>query len=119
MTNIVSPFVADIMLWLMYIAVAAAIGVTLLSVAKTLRLRTKDDEIINGVPQTRIAWTVAGAFVACLVVTFLLGSSAPLVSNGQRFTDVFWLKVVDMFIYTSIILIIGCFVGVIVSRFRS
>jgi hypothetical protein len=29
------------------------------------------------------------------------------------------LRVADMFIYTSIILIIGCFVSAIVSRFRS
>ena len=117
--NIVSPLFADIMLWLMYIAVAAALAVTGLSVLKTLRQRTKDDEIINGVHQTRIAWTVAGIFLAILAVTFLLGSSAPLVTNGQLYTNTFWLKVTDMFIYTSIILIIGCFAGVIVSRFRS
>lgn len=41
MTPIVSPIVADIMLWLMYITLAVAIGVTLLSVVKRLRLRTK------------------------------------------------------------------------------
>ena len=103
--SLLSPFVADIMLWLMYIAVVAAIVVTLCSVAKTLRMRTKDDEIINGVPQTRIAWTT--------------GSSEPLMTNGTLFASKFWLKAVDMFIYTSIILIIGCLVGVIVSRFRS
>ena len=114
-----SPFVADLMLWLMYIAVFAAIVVTLASVVKTLRMRTKDDEVVNGVPQTRIAWTTAGCFVACLVVTYLLGSSEPLVTNGSRFTSQFWLKATDMFIYTTIILIIGCFVGVIVSRFRN
>ena len=117
--NIVSPFFAEIMLWLMYIAVAAALVVTGLSVLKTLRQRTKDDEIINGVPQTRIAWTVGGIFLAILAVTFLLGSSAPILTNGQLYTNTFWLKVTDMFIYTSIILIIGCFAGVIVSRFRS
>jgi len=116
---LVSPFLADLMLWLMYIALAAAIAVTALSVAKTLRQRTKDDEIINGVHQTRIAWTVAGAFLACLALTFLMGSSAPVRTNGQLFADTFWLKVTDMFIYTTIILIIGCFAGVIVSRFRS
>ena len=117
--NIVSPVFADIMLWLMYIAVAAALVVTGLSVLKTLRQRTKDDEIINGVPQTRIAWTVGFIFVAILAVTFLLGSSTPLITNGQWYTNTFWLKVTDMFIYTSIILILGCFAGVIVSRFRS
>ena len=117
--SFVSPFIADIMLWLMYIAVAVAIGVTLWSVVKTLRMRTKDDEVINGVPQTRIAWTTAFCFVVCLAVTWLLGSSEPLTINGTLFTSKFWLKAVDMFIYTSIILIIGCLAGVIVSRFRN
>ena len=117
--SFVSPFLADIMLWLMYIAVAAAIAVTLTSVVKTLRMRTKDDEIINGVPQTRIAWTTAGCFLVCLVVTYLLGSSEPLMTNGMLFANRIWLKATDMFIYTSLILIIGCLAGVIVSRFRS
>ena len=79
----------------------------------------KAGEIINGVPQTRIAWTTAGCFLVCLAVTYLLGSSEPLMTNGTLFASKFWLKAVDMFIYTSIILIIGCLVGVIVSRFRS
>ena len=113
--SLVSPFFADLMLWLMYFAVIAAIAVTIASVVKTLRMRTKDDEVVNGVPQARIAWTIA----FCFAVTWLLGSSRPLLTNGQLFTSTFWLKTTDMFIYTSIILIIGCFAGVIVSRFRS
>jgi hypothetical protein len=117
--SLVSPFFADLMLWLMYFAVIAAIAVTIASVVKTLRMRTKDDEVVNGVPQARIAWTTAFCFVVCLAVTWLLGSSRPLLTNGQLFTSTFWLKTTDMFIYTSIILIIGCFAGVIVSRFRS
>ena len=107
--SFVSPFFADLMLWLMYIAISVAIAVTGVSVVKTLRMRTKEDEVVNGVPQTRIAWTV----------TWLLGSSQPLITNGQLFTSTFWLKTTDMFIYTSVILIIGCFVGVIVNRFRN
>ena len=117
--SLVSPFFADLMLWLMYFAVIAAIAVTIASVVKTLRMRTKDDEVVNGVPQARIAWTTAFCFIVCLAVTWLIGSSRPLLTNGQLFTSTFWLKTTDMFIYTSIILIIGCFAGVIVRRFRS
>ena len=115
----VSPLVADIMLWLMYIAVAAALIVTVVSVVRTVRLRTKDDEVVNGVPRTRMAWIVVVAFLLCLVLTFLLGSSEPVRTNGKLFTDAFWLKATDMFIYTSLILIIGCFAGVVLSRFRN
>ena len=115
----VSPLVADIMLWLMYIAVVVAVVVTIVSVMRTLRLRTKDDEVVNGVPRTRLAWIVGVAFLLYLVLTFVLGSSEPVKTNGKLFTDTFCLKATDMFIYTSLILIIGCFAGVVLSRFRN
>jgi uncharacterized membrane protein len=115
----VSPLIADIMLWLMYIAIAVALIVTIVSMVQTVRLRTKDEEVVNGVPRTRMAWIVVVAFLLCLVLTFLLGSSEPVRTNGNLFTDAFWLKAADMFIYTSLILIIGCFAGVVLSRFRS
>jgi len=117
--NIVSPLFADIMLWLMYIVLTAALCVTAYSCYHTLRIRQKGDDIVNGVPAGKIGWCVAGGLIACLIVTFLLGSSAPLMVNGCPFTDVFWLKATDMFIFTSILLIIGCFASAIVSRFRS
>ena len=117
--SFVSPFIADIMLWLMYIAIVVAVIVTIVSMARTVRLRTKDEEVVNGVPRTRMAWIVIVAFLLCLVLTFLFGSSEPVKTNGELFTDTFWLKAADMFIYTSLILIIGCFVGVVLSRFRS
>ena len=97
--SLVSPFFADLMLGLMYLMLAFAIGVTAWSVWHTLRSRRKGD--------------------ACLVLTFLLGSSSPVMTDGVRFSDTFWLKTTDMFIYTSILLIIGCFVSAIVSKFRS
>jgi hypothetical protein len=117
--SFVSPFIADIMLWLMYIAIVVAVIVTIVSMARTVRLRTKDEEVVNGVPRTRMAWIVIVAFLLCLVLTFLLGSSEPVKTNGKLFTDTFWLKATDMFIYTSLILIIGCFAGVVLSRFRN
>ena len=114
-----SPFFADLMLWLMYAVLAAALGVTAYSVWHGMRTRRQGDDIINGVPAGRIGWCVLIGLLACLAITFILGSSEPIVTNGQPFTSVFWLKATDMFIYTSILLIIGCFVSAIISRFRS
>ena len=119
MNSIVSPFFADVVLWLMYLMVAAAIGVTVYSFWHMLRNRQKGDDIVNGVPAGKIGWCVAIGLIVCLILTFALGSSSPVVTNGTRFTDTFWLKTTDMFIYTSGLLIIGCFVSAIVSRFRS
>ena len=117
--SFVSPFFADLMLGLMYLMLVVALGVTCWSVCHTLRSRRKGDDIVNGVPAGRIGWCVAFGLIACLLLTFLLGSSSPVMTNGVRFADAFWLKTTDMFIYTSILLIIGCFVSAIVSRFRS
>ena len=119
MNSFVSPLFADIMLWLMYLMLAAALVTTGYSVWHGMRTRRKGDDIVNGVPAGKIGWCVAILLVACMAVTFLLGSSSPVITNGEKFSDVFWLKATDMFIYTSILLIIGCFVSAIVSRFRS
>ncbi|MBR1410628.1 MAG: hypothetical protein IJ580_05980 [Prevotella sp.] len=119
MNNFISPAIADVMLVLMYIALGVALLATAYSVWHGLRFRRKGDDVINGVPAGRIGWIVAVGFVLCMAVTFALGSTTPVLSNGQLLTDKFWLRVADMFIYTSIILIIGCFVSAIVSRFRS
>ena len=119
MNSFISPAIADVMLILMYLALAVALIATAFSVWHGLRFRRKGEDVVNGVPAGKIGWIVAIGFVLCMVVTFLLGSTKPILTNGQLLTDTLWLRVADMFIYTSIILIIGCFVSAIVSRFRS
>ena len=119
MNSYVSPFFADVMLWLMYIVIAVAVVVTAYSVWHGLRTTRKGDDIVNRVPAGRIGWFVILGLAICLVVTFLLGSTSPVVTNGIVYSDRFWLRVTDMFIYTSIVLIAGCFVSAIISRFRS
>ena len=119
MSSFVSPFFADVMLWLMYIVLAVAIVVTAYSVWHGLRTTRKGDDIVNRVPAGRIGWLVILGLVVCLVVTFLLGSTSPVITNGDVYSDRFWLRATDMFIYTSIVLIAGCFVSAIISRFRS
>ena len=119
MNSFISPAIADIMLWLMYITLAVAMGVTAYSVWHGLCNRRKGSDVVNGVPAGRIGWLVAVGFVLIMLITFVFGSTKPILTNGTLMTDSFWLRVADMFIYTSIILIIGCFVSAIVSRFRS
>ena len=119
MSCFVSPFFADVMLWLMYIVIAVALVVTAYSVWHGMRTRRQGDDIVNRVPAGRIGWLVILGLVVCLVVTFLLGSTSPVITNGVIYSDRFWLRVTDMFIYTSIVLIAGCFVSAIISRFRS
>ena len=83
MNSFISPAIADVMLWLMYIILAAAIGVTAYSVWHGLRNRRKGSDVVNGVPAGRIGWLVAVGFVLIMVVTFALGSTKALSSANS------------------------------------
>lgn len=101
----------DIELWCMYLLIAAAIGTTVWAVVRSLRLHDQSGAVHHHIPARRIAIGTVILLVGCLLITFLLGSTEPMVSNGQPFTSVGWLKVTDMFINTSIVLVIvaaGC-----------
>lgn len=68
--------------------------------------------------QTRIAYSVAIGVGLTLLITYLFGSTRPLSINGSLFTDTFWLRVADMFIHSSILIIIACSVVIVIAKFR-
>ena len=41
-----------------------------------------------------------------LVLTFIFGSTQAMIVNGQNFTDGFWLRMTDMFVNSSLLLLI-------------
>jgi hypothetical protein len=47
-----------------------------------------------------------------MLLTFLVGSSSPMLINGEWFRDTLWLKLTDMFIWTAIILLVLAAIGV-------
>jgi Na+/melibiose symporter-like transporter len=101
----------DIELVVMYLVILVTAVVTVGSVIRSLRLRDKSQNSVNNIPVTKIAYVVAALLVVCLLITFLTGSSKPIRLGENMFTNTFWLKATDMFIYSSAILIIiaiGC-----------
>ena len=74
--------------------------------------RDKAQGKANNIPAAKIAWGTVGLLVASLLATFLLGSAEPVQVNGVAYTDVFWLKATDMFINTSLVLLLVAVCGV-------
>ncbi|MBR5929840.1 MAG: hypothetical protein IKZ93_07660 [Prevotella sp.] len=102
----------DIELVVMYLVILVTTVITIWSAVRSLRRRDRSQNIVNNIPVTKIAYGVATLLVVCLLLTFLLGSTKPIQLGEKLFTDSFWLKISDMFIYTSGILIVmavGCF----------
>jgi hypothetical protein len=67
------------------------------------------------VPARTIAYGVAGVLLLIMVLTFLVVSSNPMLINGEWFKDTFWLKLTDMFIFTTIILLVLAAIGVLLG----
>jgi len=95
-----APLYIDLLLGAIYVLLAAIVLLTGWSLVRSIRLRGKD-----GIRSMRTAAAMVLLLVACLVVTWLLGSTRPLTINGTLYTDTFWLRLSDMLINTSLVLI--------------
>ena len=96
-----NPFalLADVILWVVYALVMAALAAVLFSWCRSLRMRG-GAKGSNGVPQTGIKVVAILLPLVCGVITFAMASSTPIVANGITYDNVMWLLLSDMLIYT-------------------
>ncbi len=109
-----APLFTDVVLWLLYAMTAVAVCVAACAVWHGYRTRSAE-KVVNGIPAARIAWTTAALLVVSLAVGFIGGSSSPVRVNGKAFSDTFWLKTTDMFIFATAVLIVVAVVAVVYS----
>lgn len=101
-----NDWLIDIELALVYVALLIALVFMAGSALRSFRLRDKSQDVVNNIPVTKIGYATLALLIVCLGLTFLLGSSKPITLNDETYTSTFWLKAADMFIYTSLILIL-------------
>lgn len=113
-----APLLTDALLILMIVLliVAAIIGVA--AVVIGLKKRDSGDKVINGVPAAKISMLTFGITFVLLLATFIFGSTDSMMINGHQFTDVIALKLTDMFVQTSIIMIVLAVCAVIFGYTR-
>lgn len=108
-----APLLTDIVLVFIYALII--LSLILVVVAVILSAKTRDwsaQGIVNNVPAAKIALSTAVLLFASLSLTFMLGSNEPLIVNGTKYADWFWLKATDMFINTSLVLLTVAVCGV-------
>ncbi len=101
-----APLFTDVLIFLMWAFVAGGVALAIYSMVRDYR-STKSDAVVNGVPVRRIFRITWLSTLAILVVTFLLGGSSPMLINGENYDDQFWLKLSDMFVVTSILMLVA------------
>ena len=92
---------------------AGACGVAVWSAIRSNKASGGGERVVNNIPVRMIGRCVAGGTALALVLTFLFGSSAPMKINGADYADTFWLKASDMFVATSLLMIVAA-VGAVV-----
>lgn len=102
--NFNAPLLTDAVLILGYILILGAIGCAAWSMVRSLKIRGKAESHDNNIPTKQISYTITIGVVVLLLLTLLMGSPAAMSINGATFANAFWLKVADMFIATSLIL---------------
>ncbi len=111
-----APLLTDVVLVLMYLLFLGTLGVAIWSLVKGLKYR--GERVVNGVPARKIAVSVAGGTLLLLLLTFLFGSSDAIVINGKPYETWAWLKLADMFVDTSIILIVVAVATVVYGNMK-
>ena len=93
-----APLLTDVLLGFMGILFGLAVyGV---------RRANSREGLTNGIPSRKIAWITYGVTFLILVLTFVFGSTQAMSVNGQMFSDAFWLRMSDMFVNSSLLLLV-------------
>ena len=112
-----APLFTDALIGLMWLFLVGGIGLAIYSMWKDYR-GSRSEAVVNGVPVRRIFRVTWIGLLALLVLTFALGSSAPMLINGENYADWLWLKLSDMFVITSLLMLLAGMGAVIFGATR-
>ena len=97
-----SPQFTDLLMWWMYILVAVCAVCTVAGA-----VTAKGGKIDSNMPAwgERLAKVGLWLFLPVLVITWFVGSKAPIVTGTGLYEDAFWLQATDAIIYTIYVLL--------------
>ena len=101
-----APLFTDVLIFLMWLFLIGGIGLAVYSMVKDYR-SSRSEAVVNGVPVRRIFRITWLTLLAVLILTFLLGGSDPMLINGENYADWLWLKLSDMFVITSLLMLLA------------
>ena len=107
-----SPQFTDLLMWWMYILVAIC-GICTVVGAVT----AKGGKVDSQMPAWGDTLAKVGLwlFVPVLLVTWFLGSKAPIMTGTGLYEDAFWLQATDAIIYTVYVLLVVTVIALVAS----
>lgn len=108
-----APLFTGLLLSFMYLLVAATIIVAIIAMVRSRKTGRSESGVVNGVPERRIRVITWTATFVLLLITFAVGSSATMTINGHQYADWLWLKLSDMLIFSSVVLLLAAVAAVV------
>lgn len=108
----------DILLYTVYALLSVAVASAIWSALHGVITHERSAEPIANRYPSVFAYITPLLVLLILTISYLTASTKPVVSNGQLFTDTLWLRITDMFVITSILLIVLCSVVIVIVKFR-
>lgn len=100
-----APMLTDVLFGFMWFLLFVAIVTSVFAVVRGVQRANRSEGVTNGIPARKITYTTYGVTALLLVLTFVFGSTQSMLVNGQTFADSFWLRMSDMFVNTSLLLL--------------
>ncbi len=97
---LLTPLLIGFVELMVVVAIAIAVWMGL------ARVRSIKSRKAGSITSVRIMLGVALGTIVLLLLSFALGSTAPIMANGTTYTESLWLRVADMFIYSGAVLIV-------------
>lgn len=114
-----APLFTNVLIVLMCLLLVVAVILAVASWAASHRYgNVLEKADVRQIPEKKIGRCVWGGLALLLVLTFVIGSSAPIVVNGNNYADTMWLKVSDMLVYSSLVLLLCAFGAVVYGATR-
>ena len=101
----------------MVVLLVIAAGVAIASKLMSMR-KNRASRIVNGIRAKLVTWVATGGTIALLVITFFALPAKSLTINGNPFTETVWIRMTNMCVVTSIVLLIVAVVALIIGMPR-
>ena len=117
--DFIEPRLTPVLICFGFFIVLVALMVTVWAIVYSMRKRGVRVKADNGLPASMIVGAVIALTVVIMLVSFWMGSTAAMSVNGKEYADTLGLRMADMFVFTSLALIVVAALVAAVSTIRS
>lgn len=117
--DFIEPRLTTVLIIFVFLVLALAVVVTAWAVISAMLKRGRKDNTSYRVPVTIIAICVVAFTVMLLGISFAIGSSSAITINGKEYQEAGWLKAADMFVITSLVLMVIATAAVAFATIKS